>query len=156
MFENKVVVITGGANGIGRCIAEEFRSQGAKVCIIDTAPGDHFVGDLADRMDLKLLEAARDLGCGSVSVLRRVIFPLSMPGVISGVTMVLIPSVSTFYISQKLGNGKFFLIGDAIEGQYVANNLHFAAAIAFIMMIILLVGMALMRKLADRHVQGGV
>ena len=53
MFENKVVVITGGANGIGRCIADEFRSQGAKVCIIDTAPGDHFVGDLADRDTLE-------------------------------------------------------------------------------------------------------
>ena len=53
MFENKVVVITGGANGIGRCIAEEFQSQGAKVCIIDTAPGDHFVGDLADRDTLE-------------------------------------------------------------------------------------------------------
>ena len=53
MFENKVVVITGGASGIGRCIAEEFRSQGAKVCIIDTAPGDHFVGDLADRDTLE-------------------------------------------------------------------------------------------------------
>jgi len=76
--------------------------------------------------------------------------------VFSGINMVLIPSISTFYISQKLGNGKFFLIGDAIEGQYIANNLHFAAAIAFIMMIILLVGMAFMRKLAGRHVQGGV
>ena len=76
------------------------------------------------KLDNRLLEAARDLGCGSLSVLRRVILPLSMPGVISGITMVLIPSISTFYISQKLGNGKFFLIGDAIEGQYVANNLH--------------------------------
>ena len=89
------------------------------------------------KLDNRLLEAARDLGCGSLSVLRRVILPLSMPGVISGITMVLIPSISTFYISQKLGNGKFFLIGDAIEGQYVANNLHFAAAIAFILMLIL-------------------
>ena len=53
MFENKVVIITGGANGIGRCIAEEFRSQGAKVCIIDTEPGDHFVGDLADKATLE-------------------------------------------------------------------------------------------------------
>ena len=108
------------------------------------------------KLDNRLLEAARDLGCGSLSVLRRVIIPLSMPGVISGITMVLIPSISTFYISQKLGNGKFFLIGDAIEGQYVANNLHFAAAIAFIMMIILLAGMALMRRLADRHMRGGM
>ena len=64
--------------------------------------------------------------------------------------MVLIPSISTFYISQKLGNGKFYLIGDAIEGQYAANNLHFAAAIAFILMVILLVCMALMQRGANK------
>ena len=108
------------------------------------------------KMDNRLLEAAQDLGCNSFQVLRRVVWPLSLPGVFSGINMVLIPSISTFYISQKLGNGKFFLIGDAIEGQYIANNLHFAAAIAFIMMIILLAGMALMRKFADRYTQGGV
>ena len=102
------------------------------------------------KMDVKLIEAARDLGCNGAGVLRRVIWPLSLPGVLSGLTMVLIPSISTFYISQKLGNGKFYLIGDAIEGQYVANNLHFAAAIAFILMIILLVCMALMQRLANR------
>ena len=107
------------------------------------------------KLDVKLLEAARDLGCGTVSVLRRVVFPLSMPGVVSGITMVLIPSISTFYISQKLGNSKFFLIGDAIEGQYVANNLHFAAAIAFILMLILLVGMAIVKYVAAKYVYGG-
>lgn len=107
------------------------------------------------KLDVKLLEAARDLGCGTVSMLRRVVFPLSMPGVVSGITMVLIPSISTFYISQKLGNGKFFLIGDAIEGQYVANNLHFAAAIAFILMLILLVGMAIVKYVAAKYVYGG-
>ena len=105
------------------------------------------------KMDVKLIEAARDLGCNGAGVLRRVIWPLSLPGVISGITMVLIPSISTFYISQKLGNGKFYLIGDAIEGQYVANNLHFAAAIAFILMIILLVCMALMQRLANRKLK---
>ena len=82
------------------------------------------------KMDGKLLEAARDLGCNNLGVLRRVIWPLSLPGVISGITMVLVPSISTFYISQKLGNGRIYLIGDAIEGQYVAGNLHFAAAFA--------------------------
>ncbi len=71
------------------------------------------------------------------------------------VTMVLIPSISTFYISQKLGSGKFFLIGDAIEGQYVANNLHFAAAIAFVLMGILLVCMAILKYATTRHVYGG-
>ena len=103
------------------------------------------------KMDVKLIEAAHDLGCGSVGVLRRVIWPLSIPGVISGVTMVLIPSISTFYISQKLGSGKFFLIGDAIEQQYVANNLHFAAAIALVFMVVLLAGMTLMQRLTAKH-----
>jgi spermidine/putrescine transport system permease protein len=108
------------------------------------------------KLDTRLLEAAHDLGCNNLSTLRRVVFPLSLPGVVSGVTMVLIPSISTFYISQKLGNGKFFLIGDAIEGQYVANNLHFAAAIAFILMVILLIAMALMKRYTDSRVAGGV
>ena len=103
------------------------------------------------KMDVKLLEAARDLGCNSFGVLRRVIWPLSLPGVFSGITMVLIPSISTFYISQKLGNGKFYLIGDAIEGQYVANNLHFAAAIAFILMVILLACMAVFQRAANKR-----
>ena len=107
------------------------------------------------KMDIRLIEAAKDLGCNNISTLRRVIFPLSMPGVLSGITMVLIPSVSTFYISQKLGNGMFFLIGDAIEGQFVANNLHFAAAMAFILMVILLAMMALIKYYTNRHVYGG-
>ncbi|MGN1344213.1 MAG: ABC transporter permease [Traorella sp.] len=107
------------------------------------------------KLDVKLIEAAKDLGCGSLSVLRRVIFPLSVPGIVSGITMVLIPSISTFYISQKLGNGKFFLIGDAIEGQYIANNLHFAAAIAFILMLILLIMMAIVKYVSTRYVYGG-
>jgi spermidine/putrescine transport system permease protein len=107
------------------------------------------------KMDDKLIEAAKDLGCNSAGILRRVIIPLSLPGVLSGITMVLIPSVSTFYISQKLGNGKFFLIGDAIEGQFVANNLHFAAAISFILMIVLLAVMALMKRFTNNRVYGG-
>ncbi len=107
------------------------------------------------KMDDKLLEAARDLGCNSLSVLRRVVFPLSLPGVVSGVTMVLIPAVSTFYISQKLGSGKFLLIGDVIEGQYTANNFHFAAAIALVMMILLLAVMAVFKYLTGRRMNGG-
>lgn len=103
------------------------------------------------KLDVRLLEAAQDLGCNSAGVLRRVIWPLSLPGVISGVEMVLIPSISTFYISQKLGNGKFFLIGDAIEGQYVSNNLHFAAAIAFVLMVILLLCMAVLQRAANKR-----
>ncbi len=107
------------------------------------------------KMDDKLLEAARDLGCNSASVLRRVVLPLSMPGVVSGVTMVLVPAVSTFYISQKLGSGKFLLIGDVIEGQYVANNFHFAAAIALVLMVVLLAFMAIFKYLTSRRMNGG-
>lgn len=107
------------------------------------------------KMDPRLIEAARDLGCAPAGVLRRVILPLSMPGVVNGVTMVLIPSISTFYISQKLGDGMFFLLGDAIEGQYVAGNLHFAAAIAFILMVALLAAMGVMRRLTDKYTYGG-
>ncbi|MBQ3986321.1 MAG: ABC transporter permease [Oscillospiraceae bacterium] len=106
------------------------------------------------KMDYKLIEAARDLGCNGGQVLRRVILPLSIPGILNGVTMVLIPSISTFYISQKLGTGRFFLIGDAIEGQYVANNQHFAAAMAFILMIILLAAMALIKYLTGHGKYG--
>ncbi len=107
------------------------------------------------KMDDKLLEAARDLGCNGASVLRRVVFPLSLPGVVSGVTMVLVPAVSTFYISQKLGSGKFLLIGDVIEGQYVANNFHFAAAIALVLMVVLLAFMAVFKYLTSRRMYGG-
>ena len=103
------------------------------------------------KMDERLIEAAYDLGCDGAGVLRRVIWPLSLPGVISGIEMVLIPSISTFYISQKLGNGKFYLIGDAIESQYTANNLHFAAAIAFVLMIVLLIGTAILQRGANRR-----
>ena len=108
------------------------------------------------KIDDSIVEAAQDLGSNNYHVFTKVIFPLSLPGVMSGITMVLIPSISTFYISQKLGNGKFFLIGDAIEGQYVANNLHFAAAIAFILMLILLAAMALMKRGTNKRVYGGV
>lgn len=145
-----------GAVGLG-----QIHVIGTETAVILGMVYDYFpymvlpIYSILAKLDTRLLEAARDLGCGSFSVLRRVIFPLSMPGVISGVTMVLIPSISTFYISQKLGNGKFFLIGDAIEGQYIANNLHFAAAIAFILMVILLAAMALLKYVTARFVYGG-
>ena len=153
---------TGIINGIlGKFGISPIHIIGTETAVIIGMVYDYFpymvlpIYSILAKLDGKLLEAARDLGCGTLSVLRRVVFPLSLPGVISGMTMVLIPSISTFYISQKLGNGKFFLIGDAIEGQYVANNLHFAAAIAFILMVILLVAMAIVKYVAGRYVYGG-
>ena len=153
---------TGIINGIlGKFGISPIHIIGTETAVIIGMVYDYFpymvlpIYSILAKLDVRLLEAARDLGCGTLSVLRRVVFPLSLPGVISGMTMVLIPSISTFYISQKLGNGKFFLIGDAIEGQYVANNLHFAAAIAFILMLILLVCMAAVKYVTARYVYGG-
>ncbi len=153
---------TGIMNGIlGKLGLGTVHIIGTETAVIIGMVYDYFpymilpIYSVMAKMDDKLIEAARDLGCNSLAVLRRVIFPLSLPGVVSGITMVLIPSISTFYISQKLGNGKFFLIGDAIEGQYIANNMHFAAAIAFILMVILLIGMAIMKYFTARHVYGG-
>ena len=107
------------------------------------------------KLDHRLVEAASDLGCNAFGVWRKVILPLSMPGVISGITMVFVPCISTFYISQKLGNGKFYLIGDAIEAQFLANNLHLAAALSFVLMVILLAGMFIMNKFSDSS-EGGL
>ena len=153
---------TGIINGVlGAIGIEPIHVIGTETAVIIGMVYDYFpymvlpIYSILAKLDIRLLEAARDLGCNGASVLRRVVFPLSVPGVISGVTMVLIPSISTFYISQKLGSGKFFLIGDAIEGQYVAHNLHFAAAIAFILMLILLIGMAVMKYFTTKHLYGG-
>ena len=153
---------TGIFNSILSCVGlGPARIIGTETAVVIGMVYDYFpymvlpIYSIMTKMDVKLFEAARDLGCNSFGVLKRVIFPLSLPGVLSGINMVLIPSVSTFYISQKLGNGKFFLIGDAIEGQYIANNLHFAAAIAFILMVILLVFMGLIKYFAAKFVYGG-
>ena len=102
------------------------------------------------KMDDRLVEAAHDLGCSNISTMRRVIWPLSLPGVISGVIMVLIPSISTFYISKMLGNGLTTMIGDVIESQYQTNP-HFSSALAFILMVVLLVAMALMQRYANKR-----
>ncbi len=101
------------------------------------------------KIDKNMWEAASDLGCGPVRTLTRVIFPLSMSGIISGVTMVLVPSISTFYISQKLGGGTFEVIGDTIERQFVTGALNVGAAISLVMMILILISITVMNKFSD-------
>ncbi len=102
------------------------------------------------KLDRRYLEAAADLGCNNRQTLMRVILPLSMPGVISGVTMVFVPSISTFYISQKLGGGSFDLIGDTIERQFKnAVTYHTGAAISLVMMILILISLAVMNRFSD-------
>lgn len=100
------------------------------------------------KMDFSLIEAAQDLGANHVTVFRKVIFPLSMPGVISGITMVFMPSVSTFVISQLLSGGQYMLIGNLIENQFkVTNDWNFGSALALILMFIILISMGLMNRL---------
>lgn len=104
-----------------------------------------------EKMDHRLIEAAQDLGANSAEVFRRVIFPLSLPGVLSGVTMVFIPSVSTFVISRLLGGGKSLLLGDLIEMQFLgsAYNPHLGSAISLVMMVIVLVSMGIMNRFGE-------
>jgi len=92
-----------------------------------------------------LIEAATDLGCSPWETLKRVTLPLSLPGIATGVTMVFVPSVSTFVISVMLGGGSFMLIGDLIEMQFLGNayNPHLGAALSLVLMVILLICMAL-------------
>ena len=107
------------------------------------------------KLDGSLLEAARDLGASSMTVFRRVILPLSLPGVISGITMVFVPSVSTFAISRMLGGGTELLLGDLIERQFLggAYNPQLGAAISLVMMIIVLVCMLVMNRFGEGEEQ---
>ncbi len=102
------------------------------------------------KLDSRYLEAAADLGCHNRQTLLRVILPLTAPGVISGITMVFVPSISTFYISQKLGGGSFDLIGDTIERQFKnAVTYHTGAAISLVMMVLILISLAVMNRFSD-------
>lgn len=99
------------------------------------------------KIDPSLLDAAADLGCNKLKTVGRVVFPLSMPGVVSGITMVFVPSVSTFYISQKLGGGSFDLIGDVIERQFTTSyNYNLGAALSLVLMVLILLCMAVMKR----------
>ncbi len=108
------------------------------------------------KIEPALLEAASDLGANAGNRLRRVIIPLSLPGVISGITMVFVPCVSTFYISQKLGGNKNLMIGDAIE--FLFNNgpdyYNVASALSLVLMVLILISLAIMNHFSDDD--GGV
>lgn len=104
-----------------------------------------------EKLDRRYIEAAQDLGAGKLQVFRRVIFPLSVPGVISGIMMVFIPSISTFAISKLLGGGMSFLLGDLIEMQFLgsAYNPHLGSAISLMMMLLVIIAMLIMNRFGD-------
>lgn len=101
-----------------------------------------------EKIDKSMFEAASDLGCSSAQTLFRVVVPLSVPGITSGITMVFVPAISTFIISRMLGGGSNLLIGDLIEMQFLGNayNPHLGAAISLVLMVIILVIMTVMNQ----------
>ena len=102
------------------------------------------------KIDKRLIEAAEDLGCNGANVFKRIILPLSVPGVISGFTMVFVPAVSTFYISQKLGSSGTTLIGDVIESQFkTAYNPNLGAALSLVLMVMIFVCIGVMNRFSD-------
>ena len=100
------------------------------------------------KMDNRVIEAAQDLGSNNWQVFRRVILPLSAPGIVSGVTMVFVPAVSTFVISKLLGGSKNMMIGDVIESMFVGDgcNYNVGAALSLVLMVLMLICMSVMRK----------
>ena len=109
------------------------------------------------KIDRRLIEAAEDLGCNGMQVFGRVILPLSIPGILSGITMVFVPAVSTFYISQKLGGAETMLIGDIIEKQFkTSNNPNLGAALSLLLMLMVLVCTGIMNRFGGEDEEGGV
>ena len=107
------------------------------------------------KMDFRLSEAAADLGCNSLQTLWKVTMPLSLPGVISGITMVFMPSVTTFFIPRVLGGGNTMMFGDLIESKFLTEgNWNVGSALSLIMMLLILVSLSILRK-ADPNGEGG-
>lgn len=111
------------------------------------------------KMDNQIIEAAQDLGAGGWNVFRRVILPLSAPGIVTGITMVFVPAVSTFVITKLLGGGKRLLIGDVIESMVagVSHNYNVGSALSLVLMVLMLICMAFMRLVdKDDEEAGGM
>ena len=108
------------------------------------------------KIDNRTVEAAQDLGANSFQVISRVIVPLSMPGVASGITMVFVPSVSTFIISRMLGGGTNMLIGDLIDLQFLGNayNPNLGAAISLVLMVFIFLCMSITNQLDNEEMDG--
>ena len=108
------------------------------------------------KLDKRYFEAASDLGASGSKTLFKVAIPLSLPGVVSGITMVFVPSISTFYISQKLGGGLFDLIGDTIEREFQNKSTYnIGAAISLVMMILIIVSVAVMNRFSEHDENEG-
>lgn len=109
------------------------------------------------KMDHHLIEASHDLGANKWTTFRKVILPLSMPGVVTGIIMVFMPSLTTFLITRLLGGGKVMLIGNVIEEQFTrTGDMGFGSAISMLMMIVVLVTLAVMSRKGSLDKGGGL
>lgn len=109
------------------------------------------------KLDKSVIEASQDLGCNKFNVIMRVILPLSKSGIVSGITMVFVPAISTFYISKKLGGTDNRLIGEVIEDSFLnSENWNFGSAISFVLMIIIMLSIAVVNKFSDDEESGGM
>ncbi len=110
------------------------------------------------KVDPSLIEASGDLGCNALGTMRRVILPMSIPGVLSGITMVFVPCVSTFYISRQFSDGNIKMIGDIIEDKFYKSSVpdyNIGATISLVLMVIILISLAIANKFSDDGVDGG-
>ncbi len=112
--------------------------------------------NVMSKIDNSVIEAAKDLGASNTQVLYKVLLPLSIPGIVSGVTMVFVPALTTFVISNMLGGGKIFLIGNVIEHEFtVGDNWHLGAGLSLVMMVFILISMAFIAKF-DKNGEGNL
>lgn len=109
------------------------------------------------KLDKNVIEASQDLGCNRFKVITKVILPLSKSGIVSGITMVFVPAISTFYVSKKLGGTDNRLIGEVIEDSFFySENWNFGSAISFVLMIIIMISIAVVNKFSDDEEDGGM
>ncbi len=109
------------------------------------------------KLDKNLMEAAHDLGCNRIQVLFKVLIPLSMPGIVSGITMVFVPSVSTFYITESLANGTIVTVGNRIEQLFgPQQNYYEGSAFSIVLLVLIIISMAIMNKFTSDDDEGGL
>ena len=107
------------------------------------------------KMDYSIIEAAEDLGCSPIRVVSRVVLPMSIPGVVSGITMVFMPAVTTFSISRLLSSGMIYLVGDMIEDYFISmNNRNVGSSISLVMLVLIILSIGFLRKV-DPDSEGG-
>lgn len=112
---------------------------------------------IISKLDKNVIEAAQDLGCNKFMVMTRIIMPLSKSGIVSGITMVFVPAISTFYISQKLGGTNSRLIGEEIESAFMSSgDKNFGSAISLVLMVLIMLSIAVMNKFSDDEEGGGM